>query len=152
MSKGVGTLAVLIALAVTIALPSGVSQAAATHTNVVIEWNQTMLATFAAANVAPPPANRAGAIVQSAVFDAVNGIGRRYTAIHVQPAAPADASPQAAAASAAYTTLVALFPARKPALDAALATSLARMQDDDSDTASISQGLDWGKTVADQIV
>ena len=48
MSKGVGTLAVLIALAVTIALPSGVSQAAATHTNVVIEWNQTMLATFAA--------------------------------------------------------------------------------------------------------
>ena len=89
MSKGVGTLAVLIALAVTIALPSGVSQAAATHTNVVIEWNQTMLATFAAANVAPPPANRAGAIVQSAVFDAVNGIGRRYTAIHVQPAAPA---------------------------------------------------------------
>src|SRR5207247_10121189 len=71
---------------------------------------------------------------------------------HVRPAPLGDASPQAAAASASYTTLVALFPARKPALDAALATSLARMPDDDSDTASISQGLDWGKTVADQIV
>jgi hypothetical protein len=128
------------------------SLARAAETNLVVDWNQTMLSTFSAANVPPPPGNRLGAIVQTAVFDAVNGIERQYTAIHVQPAAPREASPQAAAVNAAYTSLVALFPAQKPALDAALATSLAGLQDEDGNSESISRGLTWGKTVADQIL
>jgi len=152
MNNRIPALAGLVAVLVTVALPSGVTTATTTHTNVVIDWNRTMLSTFFAANVPPPAANRLGAIVQSSVFDAVNGIDRAYTAIHVQPAAPPDASAKAAAANAAYTTLLALFPAQKPALDGALATSLRRMQDDEGDSGSISQGLAWGKTVADQIV
>ena len=59
---------------------------------------------------AAPPAMRAGAIVQSSVFDALNGIERRYTPIHVQPAAPPGASRQAAVVGAAYEALVGLFP------------------------------------------
>lgn len=152
MTIRIPALAVLITLLVTLAVPTGVSQATTTHTNVVIVWNQTMLSTFSAANAPPPAANRLGAIVQSAVFDAVNGIERSYTAIHVPPAGPPDASPEAAAANAAYTTLLALFPAQKPALDAALATSVAGMRAGDAESVSISQGLEWGKTVADQIV
>ena len=73
-----------------------------------------------------PPATRIGAIVQSSVFDALNGIERKYTPIHVQPAAPPGASRQAAVVEAAYEALVTLFPAQKATFDAQLAASLAR--------------------------
>jgi len=66
----------------------------------------------------PAPAECLGwrrvAIVQASVFDAVNGIERRYAFYHVAPAAPRGASPAAAAAGAAYTALVALIPGQKP--------------------------------------
>jgi hypothetical protein len=128
---------------------AGVPVAFAAHTNVVIAWNQTMLTTFQAAAVPPPAANRLGAIVQSAVFDAVNGIENRYTPIHVQPGAPDEADPHAAAAGAAYQTLVDLFPSQAPALSAALTASLGD-QADEGDAASIAAGLAWGKSVGDQ--
>jgi hypothetical protein len=49
---------------------------------------------FQAARTAVPPTSpgnitRVAAIVQASVFDAVNGIERRYTHIRVQPNAPA---------------------------------------------------------------
>jgi len=118
--------------------------------NVVVDWNHTMLAAFATANVPPPAANRLGAIVQSAVFDAVNGIERRFTPIHVSPAAPDDASPNVAAASAAHEALVKLFPAQAASLDAALAASL-RSLGDEEDSEGVAAGVAWGKTVGDAI-
>jgi hypothetical protein len=163
-------LIVILAAAAFIGLPcaaSGAPNVARTHTDngreetngadVVIAWNQTLLAALANAHTPAPPGTRLGAIVQSAVFDAVNGIDRRYTAIHVQPAAPRGASRAAAAAGAAHEALVALFPSQQPMLDAQLATSLAEIgddADDDSDggSNSIATGLAWGQTVADQIV
>jgi hypothetical protein len=124
---------------------------AADKTNAVIDWNQIMLTTFAAAvpAVPAPPGTRLGAIVQAAVFDAVNGIDRKYTPIHVVPAAPDGASAQAAAAGAAHTALVAMFPLQKPTLDADLAASLADMNG--SNTA-IAGGLAWGNSVAAQVL
>ena len=119
--------------------------------NMVVTWNLAALSAFATANVPPPAANRLGAIVQSAVFDAVNGIEKRYTPIHVQPAGPDDASPQAAAASAAHETLIKLFPVQAASLDAQLAASLQSIADDD-DAQAIAQGIAWGSTVADQIL
>ena len=146
-------LALVIAFLATFASPSDRSAVGRTgDSNVVIEWNQTMLSAFATANVAPPPANRLGAIVQSAVFDAVNGIERGYTPVHVQPAAPAGASARAAAAAAAYRSLVAFFPAQKASLDAALASSLVRLRDEGEADESTVQGLAWGKAVADAMV
>src|SRR5690348_10685933 len=103
---------------------ASVQPAAAAPADVAVGWNQDMLQAFFIANVPPPAANRLGAIVQSAVFDAVNGIEQRYTPIHVQPAAPADASPNAAAASAAHEALVKLFPAQAATFDAELIASL----------------------------
>jgi hypothetical protein len=50
--------------------------------------------------------SRVAAIVQASVYDAVNGIERRYTPIHVAPAAPRGASRRAAAIQAAYASLV----------------------------------------------
>jgi membrane-associated phospholipid phosphatase len=146
-----GTLAAVIAFLATFATAgAGIPVAlAAQPNNVVIAWNQTMLTTFTTAAVPPPAANRLGAIVQSAVFDAVNGIENRYTPIHVQPGAPDEADPHAAVAGAAYETLVKLFPAQKAALDAALASSMGAPQDD-GDAGSVAAGLAWGESVGDQ--
>src|SRR5580765_2106420 len=56
--------------------------------DVATDWNRTMIGALEASHVPPPPAMRAGAIVQASVFDALNGNGGRYTPLHVQPAAP----------------------------------------------------------------
>ena len=115
-----------------------------------LRWNSTMLAVFQAAGVSAPAANRLGAIVQAAVFDAVNGIERSYTPIHVQPAAPDDASPGAAAAAAADEALSHLVSGQGTLLDAALAASLDSLADDDAQ--AVADGLTWGRNVAGQIL
>ena len=120
---------------------------------VVSDWNATMLEVLAAAGTPAPIGTRLGAIVQAAVFDAVNGIKPRFTPIHVQPVAPKHASAEAAAASAAHEALVALFPAQQAMLDARLVASLAAIGGRKEDhRGSISSGVDWGKTVADAIL
>jgi len=147
-----GVLAFVVAMSSTVAAPGGMlSTRAADNPNVVIAWNATMLATFATANVPAPAATRLGAIVQAAVFDAVNGIEPRYTPIHVSSAGPHGASREAAAIGAAYTALVSLFPAQKPALDADLAASVAALGGHGTNPP-IARGLNWGNTVATQIV
>ena len=45
----------------------------------VTEWNQTMLRAGTVAQTTPLRITRVAAIVQAAIFDAVNGIDRRYT-------------------------------------------------------------------------
>jgi hypothetical protein len=126
---------------------------AVARADVVTDWNRTMIVGLEASKPPPPPSQRIGAIVQASVFDAVNGIERRYTAVHVEPAAPAGASRAAAAASAAYTALVALIPSQKPLFDQQLAATLAQLSDDPSDPGqSVVRGLDWGKTVATEIL
>jgi hypothetical protein len=149
-----GALAVVIALGGALATPGGgLRTALAARSNVVIDWNVNLLATLATAKVPAPPAVRYAAIVQASVFDAVNGIDRRYSPIHVAPAAPRGASREAAAVSAAYTALVSLFPAQKTTLDADLAASMAAIADnEEGDNRSITQGLQWGKNVAELIV
>ena len=124
-----------------------------TQADTVTRWNLTMIAGLEAASIPPPPAARIGAIVQASVFDAVNGIARRYTPYHVASAAPPGASRDAAAASAAYTALVALIPAQKPLLDAQLSATLAQLSDDPSHPGqSVQRGLAWGATVASEIL
>jgi hypothetical protein len=119
----------------------------------VTDWNRTMVAGLEAAHVAPQPSSRIGAIVQASVFDAVNGIERRYTPYHVDPAAPPGASRAAAAASAAYTALVALIPSQQPLFDQQLQATLAEISDDPSDPGqSVERGLGWGRTVAEAIL
>jgi hypothetical protein len=121
--------------------------------DVVTDWDRTMVAALETGPTPPPPAARIAAIVQSSVFDAVNGIGRRYTPVHVPPVGPRDASQPAAAAGAAHEALVALFPApaEQAVLDQQLANTVARLSTTEEEP-SIAEGLAWGKTVADQIL
>ena len=78
----------------------------------VADWNRQLQQSILTANPSPLATNRITAIVQVAVFDAVNGIERRYTPIHADFDAPPGASLPAAVVQAAYATLVRLFPAQ----------------------------------------
>ena len=88
---------------------------------------------------------RISAIVQAAVFDAVNGIDRRYSPIHVAPAGPAGASRRAAAVQAAYVALLKLYPTQQATFDARRTVSLTVIGAEES-AASIASGIAWGKT------
>src|SRR5262245_34974282 len=125
----------------------------AAYADEVTEWNQIMLDSLIAGNIAGITATRHAAIVQSAVYDAVNGIERRYTPLRLDPAAAPGASRRAAVVQAAYASLVKLFPTQKDALDTKRAASLANITNDvrNESTQSITNGVAWGQTVADAI-
>src|SRR5579864_7785741 len=109
----------LIRFSVWALLTAGVSMA-----DEVTDWNQVMLLATLTAPVTPAPiTTRVTAIVQAAVFDAVNGIDRRYAPIYVFATAAPGSSQRAAAVQAAYATLVNLYPDQKAKFDQQRATS-----------------------------
>jgi hypothetical protein len=138
----------LVRISVWTLMASGIA-IGATPADEITVWNQAMiLATLTAPVTAAPLTLRVAAIVQASVFDAVNGIDRRYTPIYVPPAAPTGTSQRAAAVQAAYAALVKLFPNQKASFDQQRAASLAAITDTSD---AIQMGLSWGQTVADQI-
>jgi hypothetical protein len=121
--------------------------------NQVLEWNQIFIDTLIATNTPNSSSPRLGAIVHTAIFDAYNGIKRRYTPIFVQHKAPKGASRRAAVIAAAYTAMVALFPSRQSALEASYIASLAALSDDDGDGGqSRERGIAWGTEVAQAVL
>ena len=121
------------------------AMAGATRADEVTDWHEHMLAALGAN---PVIGSRDAALVSAAVFDAVNGIERRYAPIHVPAAAPRGASKRAAAVQAAYAILVSRFPAQGVALNAKRAASLAAIDDGESKL----RGVEWGQTVAAAIL
>jgi membrane-associated phospholipid phosphatase len=117
----------------------------------ITDWNQTLFRAALVAGTSPLAITRVAAIVQAAVFDAVNGIDRRYSPIHVTAAGPVGASRDAAAVGAAYTTLLALYPTQKGLLDARLAVSLAQIGMREN-SGAVTGGFLWGQQVAGLIV
>jgi hypothetical protein len=121
--------------------------------NQVLEWNQIFIDTLVATNTPNSSSQRLGAIVHTAIFDAYNGIERRYTPIFVLDAAAPGASRRAAVIAAAHTALVDLFPSQQPMLDARYAASLAALSDDGDDGGeSRERGTAWGVEVAKQVL
>src|SRR5262249_812057 len=92
--------------------------------DMVLRWNEVMLAAVRVAGQSPPFASRTGAIVQAAVYEAVNAIDQTHTPYLVAIPAPPWASQEAAAAQAAHDALVGLFPAQAAALHLQLLASL----------------------------
>jgi hypothetical protein len=92
------------------------------------------------------------AIVNASIYDAVNGIAQKYEAYFITESAPPGARQEAAAAQAAYTALVGLFPAQSAALADELAESLARIPGIEGKSQSIARGRAWGEYVATQIL
>jgi hypothetical protein len=142
-------LAVLVVLGIT-------ARAAADE---VTDWNLAMLRAGLIAQTSPTTMTRVSAMVQVAVFDAVNGIDPQYTHFRVDPSgAPAGASKRAAAVQAAYAMLTKIFGSGAPTpnagqqatLDARRNVSLGKIAQDES-TGAINSGIAWGQSVADQI-
>ena len=129
----------------------------------VLDWNQIFIDTLVATNTPNSSSQRLGAIVHTAIFDAYNGIERRYTPVYVHASAPDGASRRAAVIAAAYTALVGLFPSQQPALDESYASSLASLSEHCQDsrepgrrgrpcTLRIERGVAWGTEVAQAVL
>ena len=116
----------------------------------VTDWSDAMFRASLIAGASPLAMSRNAAIVQASVFDAVNGIQRRYTPIHVPPSAPPGASQRAAVVQAAYVALVKLYPTQLVTFDARRAVSLSSIAANES-AAAIASGIAWGDDVANQI-
>lgn len=119
----------------------------------VTDWNENMFTAVFTANTIATITTRVTAMVQSAVFDAVNGVYKRYDPVHVPAEAPPGTSARAAAVQAAHDTLVHLYPAQQTRLDAQLAASLANLTDEPGGVygKSVARGVQWGHYVAEQI-
>ena len=96
----------------------------------------------------PTRASRAIAIVQIAVFDAVNAVAGGYKSYTGIPPAPAGTSMLAAIAQAAHDTLAALFPSQAATFDRQLANDLATVADGKAKT----DGIDLGEAAAAAIL
>ena len=126
------------------------NRATAASSDVVLEWNQIAVNTMLAQSPAVSPFAQArfGAIVQLAVFEAVNAITYDYQPYLGTISAPAGASAQAAAVAAAHKTLKSYFPGSAATLDAARASSLAAIPDGTAKT----DGITTGETAAGAMI
>ena len=108
------------------------------RSDVVQDWDAIMQATVS--SQPPFPQARSAAITQLAVFEAVNAITQQYKPYLGTITAPHNASPEAAAAAAAYGVLSNYFPASLSTLNAAYASSLASIPNGPAKTAGIATG------------
>ena len=116
-------LAVLAAFAV-LALP------ATARADAVTDWNViASTAIVTNAGQAPHPASLSFAMVQGAVYDAVNAIAGGYRPYLTKPAANPWDSKEAAAATAAYRVLASLFPSQATGLQTAYNAYVAALPD-----------------------
>ena len=116
------------------------------HGDEVIKWNAILERT-----VASTPhfhQSRSAAIVQLAVFEAVNAIVGDYEPYLGALDAPPWASPEAATVAAAHRALLALHPEAAATLDAERADSLAAIPDGPAKNA----GIAAGETAAEAIL
>lgn len=106
----------------------------------VLDWNEIAVKTAIANGQNPFAQARYGAIVQLAVFEAVNSIKGDYRPYLGTIVAPHGASAEAAAIEAAYKVLSAYFPASQTDLDADRTHSLASIPDGDAKNKGIATG------------
>jgi hypothetical protein len=118
--------------------------------NQVIQWNQEMLQLLQVPGAQPATVHptRTMAITHLAVYDAVNAIVRRHAPYLFQPRAPRFASPDAAAAAAARTALLALLPSQQQAIDAKFQDSLSQI----GSGPSVAAGIRVGEQAAREIL
>ena len=116
--------------------------------DLVTDANTTLMQAIREFNTGATPASRDFAILQTAVFDSVNGIDTRYQFYRVAPAAAAGSSQQAAAAAAAHSVLTALYPSKAASFDATFSAQLSALPSG----PSRDNGVSWGNMVASNIL
>jgi len=114
--------------------------------DVITDWNEKAVA-FVTPRMVPAAGQRVVAIMQVAMFDAINSIERRYQPYLVQLPAAATTSREAAAAAAAGTVLVGLYPLEAE-LKSAMTAYLAAMPDGNAKA----EGIKLGEAVAAKVL
>jgi len=138
-----------------LALATGLLLAAlpGARADAVTDWNLAFEKTLSApAERGPRVPLRALAIMHAAIFDAVNGLEKKFSPLHVTAVPPPGAHAGAAAIQAAYTVLCTLRPASLAAWDAQLSASLATLPGDPALAPALANGRAWGTTVAQAIL
>lgn len=141
------TLAALLAI-------QGLVQPATAGADAVTEWNRTFENSLVVPGERGPRVPvRTLAIMHAAMYDAINGIERKYQPLHVTDPAPGGARSEAAGIQAAYTVLSQLRGgAFQATWDAQLTASLARLPGNSGAARSIARGRTWGEAVANAII
>lgn len=114
----------------------------------VRSWNELALTAVRASRATDADAARLYAMVNVAMYDAVNGIARTRAPALVPGRGPRDGDEQAAAVAAAHAVLVRLDAPRAGDYDARLAADLARL----GDGRSVTSGVAWGRHVGELVV
>src|SRR5262245_38795574 len=117
----------------------------------VVQWNRDLLSLLRTPGAQPATvqSTRSMAILHTAIYDAVNSIDKNHAPYKVMlPGAPADASPDAAAAAAGHEVLLTLFPGFQAFIDSEYQQLLAQIPDG----APKSEGVQVGPAVAGQII
>ena len=121
---------------------------ATANADVVTDWNATALDAIRIGKSSPPVASRHLAILHTAMYDAVNGITRTHQSYFISDRAPASASIEAAAATAAHSVLLALYPDQQLSFAATYDASLALVRSGPQKRS----GIAWGASVAQAIL
>jgi PAP2 superfamily len=106
----------------------------------VERWNRVATDAAVAQELDPLSESRIFAIVHASIHDALNAIDRRYEAYQARISAAPGASAEVAVAAAAHASLMELMPARKAAFEAALAETLAQVQDKQAAASGLQAG------------
>jgi hypothetical protein len=118
--------------------PGGSASQVNVADEVVLQWNEIAVATV---GTQPPfPSTRSMATVHLAMFEAVNAITSKYEPYLGSVAAPADASTEAAAISAAHGVLKVFFAAAGDSLDQLRDESLSMLPDGQAKADGIAVG------------
>lgn len=112
--------------------------------DMVTDWNEVFIDTVRITGGPPCPISRSAALLNVAMFDALNSIEKTCAPYQFSMAADPGASVEAAVAGAAHHVLSALYPAHTATFDAALVASLATVPDGPGEDA----GLTLGQNVA----
>lgn len=115
----------------------------------VIQWNRTLLQVLQTPGAQPATVHptRSMAIVHLAIYDAVNAIVGAHAPYLALPA-PHSASPEAAAAAAAHSTLLSLFPTQRPVIEAKFQDSLSQIGTGER----VRRGIQVGNAAANAIL
>ena len=112
----------------------------AAQADAICDWNTKAGEIVVSAKMGPPPANRALAIVNTAVYEAVNTITRRYPVGALKLEAAPGASIDAAIAAANRTALAKLLPSQQSAIDNAYQAALSKVVDGTAKASGIAVG------------
>jgi hypothetical protein len=122
--------------------------AAPAGADAISDWNARADAIAAERRVTALPHAHNMALLQVAVFEAVNAVERRYVPYKLKLPSDKTASTEAAAAAAAHAVLLALLPEEQAKLDAGLASSLARVADGQPKM----KGIELGRRAAAELL